>query len=57
MSLNMHRTHFSLSQHDRILQDVEVRLVIELTIKMQLKMRRITLCSVALTITVTRVDD
>ena len=24
MSLNMHRTHFSLSQHNRILQDVEV---------------------------------
>ena len=46
MSLNMYRMHFGLSQHDRILQDVEVLLVIKLTIKMQRKMRRITLCSV-----------
>ena len=57
MLLNMHRTHFGLSLHDRILQDVGVWLVIKLTIKMQRKMRRITLCSVALTIAVTRVDD
>ena len=57
MSLNMHRTHFGLSLHDRILQEVGVWLVIKLTIKMQRKLRRITLYSVALTIAVTRVDD
>ena len=37
-SLNKHGTQYALSQHDKILQNIEVQLVMQKNFKMQRKM-------------------
>ena len=50
MSLNMHGAQYGLSQHNKILQNVE-------NVKMQRKMGQFALYSIALATSVTHVDD
>ena len=46
MSLNMHGTQYGLSQHNKLLQNVELYLVVQLNVKMQRKMGLFALYSV-----------
>ena len=53
----MHGTQYGLSQQIKLLQIVEVYMVVQKNLKMQRKMGRFALYSVALTTAVTYVDD
>ena len=57
MSLNMHGTQYGLSQHNKLLQNVEVNWLCRKNVKMQRKMGHLALYSVALTTAVTHVED
>ena len=57
MSLNMHGTQYGLSQHNKLLQNVEVNWLRRKNVKMQRKMGHLMLYSVALTTAVTHVED
>ena len=57
MSLNMHRTQYGISQHNKLLQNVEVILVVQKNVNMQHKMDWFALYSVALMTAVRHVED
>ena len=57
MSLTMHGTQYGLSQHYKLLQNVEVLLVVQKNVEMQRKMGLFSLYSVALTTATTHVDN
>ena len=54
MSLNMYGMQYGLSQHNKLLQNVEVKLVVQKNVNMQCKFE---IYSVALMTALTHVDD